>query len=109
VLQHNGAGLVAVKNFYAQNIGKLYRSCGNCGTQYARASTFDNIKVVGGDVVAGVNGNLGDTTSVKNSCLLDGTAACWLFKGVTDGEPSKTASAPDGKTCATSAVKSSGC
>ncbi|KAF2654953.1 polysaccharide lyase family 3 protein [Lophiostoma macrostomum CBS 122681] len=109
VLQHNGAGTVAVKNFYAENVGKLYRSCGNCGTQYARASTFDNVKVVGGDVVAGVNGNLGDTTSVKNSCLLSGTEACWLYKGVTSGEPSKTASVADGKTCATSGVKSSGC
>lgn len=57
--QHNGAGTVAVKNFYAESIGKLYRSCGNCGTQYARKSTFDGIKVKTGKLVAGVNGNLG--------------------------------------------------
>jgi hypothetical protein len=59
VLQHNGAGTLAVKNFYAEDIGKLYRSCGNCGTQYARKSTFDNIRLNGADVLAGVNGNLG--------------------------------------------------
>lgn len=59
VFQHNGAGTVAVKNFWAETIGKLYRSCGNCATQYARKSTFDNIKVNGGKLVAGVNGNLG--------------------------------------------------
>ena len=59
VLQHNGAGTVAVKNFWAQDVGKVYRSCGNCGTQYARKSTFDNIHVSGASVVAGVNGNLG--------------------------------------------------
>lgn len=59
VLQHNGGGTVAVKNFFAQDVGKVYRSCGNCGTQYARKSTFDNIKADGADVVAGINGNLG--------------------------------------------------
>jgi hypothetical protein len=59
VLQHNGGGTVAVKNFYAEDIGKLYRSCGNCEKQYARKSTFDNVKVKGGSVVAGINGNLG--------------------------------------------------
>lgn len=59
VLQHNGGGTVAVKNFWAQNVGKLYRSCGNCKTQNARKSTFDNIKMSGGSVVAGINGNLG--------------------------------------------------
>lgn len=131
VLQHNGGGTVAVKNFMAQNVGKVYRSCGNCDTQYARKSTFTNIKVSKAKVVAGVNGNLGgklsvpmvegmwvgkkliwsfpDSTSISSSCLLD-TPACWLYKGNDSGaEPSKTASAPDGKVCATSAVKSSGC
>ncbi|KAH7350499.1 pectate lyase-domain-containing protein [Pyrenochaeta sp. MPI-SDFR-AT-0127] len=108
VLQHNGAGTVAVKNFYAEDIGKLYRSCGNCGTQYARKSTFDGIKVKTGKLVAGVNGNLGDTTSIKNACLLD-TKICDLYKGVTSGEPTKTASGPDGKVCATSGIKTSGC
>ncbi|KAF2793884.1 polysaccharide lyase family 3 protein [Melanomma pulvis-pyrius CBS 109.77] len=87
VLQHNGAGTVAVKNFFAQNVGKVYRSCGNCATHYARKSTFDNIRVNGASVVAGVNGNFGESGS----------------------EPSKTASAPDGKVCATSAVQTSGC
>ena len=127
VLQHNGGGTVAVKNFYAENIGKVYRSCGNCGTQYARKSTFDNIRVNGASVAVGINGNLGgecsvqahmksievngrtDTTSIQNSCLLN-SKICWLYKGNDSGaEPSKTASAPDGKVCATSAVKTSGC
>ncbi|KAF2853180.1 polysaccharide lyase family 3 protein [Plenodomus tracheiphilus IPT5] len=109
VFQHNGSGTVAVKNFYAESIGKLYRSCGNCGTQYGRKSSFDGIKVKTGKLVAGVNGNLGDSTTIKNSCLLDTKAICDLFKGVTSGEPTKTASGPDGKTCATSGVKTSGC
>jgi hypothetical protein len=68
VLQHNGAGTVAVKNFWAQDIGKLYRSCGNCGSQFGRKSTFDNIHVDGAKVIAGVNGNLGGefSDSTKN-------------------------------------------
>lgn len=49
-----------------------------------------------------------DKTTIKNSCLID-SKICWLYKGVTDGEPTKTASAPDGSVCATSAVSTSGC
>uniref|UniRef100_H3GY48 Probable pectate lyase F n=1 Tax=Phytophthora ramorum TaxID=164328 RepID=H3GY48_PHYRM len=30
VIQHNGFGTVVVDGFYAQDFGKLYRSCGNC-------------------------------------------------------------------------------
>ncbi|KAF2493228.1 pectate lyase [Lophium mytilinum] len=98
VLQHNGGGMVAVKNFYAENIGK-----------HARTSTFTNIKVDGADVVAGVNGNEGDTTTISNSCILD-SSICWLYKGVDDeSEPTKTASGPDGTVCATSSIKTSGC
>ncbi|KAK0665936.1 pectate lyase [Cercophora samala] len=110
VFQHNGGGLVAVKNFYAANIGKLYRSCGNCGTQYARHSAFDNIRVEGSaQVVAGVNANFGDTTSVRNSCLLKG-AACWIYQGNNNGkEPTKIGSGPSGTACATAAIKTSGC
>jgi hypothetical protein len=110
VFQHNGAGTVAVKNFLASNIGKLYRSCGNCDTQYARHSTFNNIRVIDkASVVAGVNANYGDTTLIQNSCLLKG-AACWLYEGNDDGdEPTKIGSGPSGTACTTAAVKTSGC
>ncbi|ETL45721.1 hypothetical protein F441_04382 [Phytophthora nicotianae CJ01A1] len=30
VIQHNGYGTVVVEGFFAQDFGKLYRSCGNC-------------------------------------------------------------------------------
>ena len=36
MFQHNGPGTMIIKNFCAQDFGKLYRSCGNCTTQYAR-------------------------------------------------------------------------
>lgn len=30
VVQHNGLGTVSISNFYVEDFGKLYRSCGNC-------------------------------------------------------------------------------
>ncbi|KAK4234174.1 pectate lyase [Achaetomium macrosporum] len=110
VLQHNGGGTLHVKNFLASNIGKLYRSCGNCKTQYKRASTFTNIRVVDkASVVAGVNANYGDSTTIKDSCILKG-AICAVFEGNSNGkEPKKIASGPTGTACAASAVKTSGC
>ena len=109
VLQHNGGGTVAVKNFLASDIGKLYRSCGNCDKQYARKSTFSNVKVSSGKVVAGVNVNYGDGTTISNSCVVGG-ALCWLYDGNDSGaEPTKVGSGPSGTACATSAIKTSGC
>ncbi|KAF7533821.1 hypothetical protein G7Z17_g13458 [Cylindrodendrum hubeiense] len=110
VLQHNGGGTLAVKNFLAQNVGKVYRSCGNCDEQSARLSTFTNIRVEGAKVVAGVNGNLGDSTTIEDSCLVGVDSVCDLFEGNDTGdEPSQTASAPDGTTCATSGVTLDSC
>ncbi|KAK9776023.1 putative Pectate lyase [Seiridium cardinale] len=107
VLQHNGAGTVAVKNFWASSIGKLYRSCGNCDTQYARHSTFSNVLVSDASVVAGVNGNYGDTTYIHDSCVED-SSICWEYEGNDDGdEPTKTASGATGTACTTASIKTS--
>jgi pectate lyase len=109
VFQHNGAGTVIVQNFFASNIGKLYRSCGNCGTQHARRSEFRNVRVEKGKVVAGVNGNLGDRTVVRDSCVLGG-AICENFEGNNSGkEPKKVGSGPDGAVCIAQNVRTSGC
>lgn len=109
ILQHNGGGTVAVKNFYADTFGKLYRSCGNCGTQYKRTSTFTNIHVNNGGVVAGVNTNYGDKVTITNSCIL-GTDLCYKYTGNDDGdEPPKTGSGSDGTYCVTSGITTSGC
>jgi len=100
---------VAVKNFYVKNVGKVYRSCGNCGTQYARKSTFQNIRVEGASVVAGVNSNYGDSTYIQDSCLV-GSKVCWVYNGNNNGkEPTKIASGPTGTACTAAAVKTSGC
>lgn len=110
VLQHNGGGTVAVKNFLVSDVGKVYRSCGNCDEMHERHSTFTNIRVVdGAKVVAGINTNYGDTTTITDSCLLDG-AECWLYEGNDTGdEPTKIGDGPDGKYCVTSGIKTSGC
>lgn len=100
---------MAVKNFYVKNVGKVYRSCGNCSKQYARKSTFDNIRVEGASVVAGVNSNYGDSTSIRNSCVV-GSKVCFVYTGNNNGkEPTKIASGPTGTACVAAAVKTSGC
>ncbi|KAH6844723.1 pectate lyase [Chaetomium sp. MPI-CAGE-AT-0009] len=110
VFQHNGGGTVAVKNFFASDIGKLYRSCGNCDSMSERHSTFTNIRVVEkSSVVAGININYGDTTSITDSCILEG-AECWLYEGNDSGdEPTKVGSGPDGTSCVVSGVQTAGC
>ncbi|TEA14212.1 putative pectate lyase D [Colletotrichum sidae] len=107
VLQHNGGGTVHVKDFYCKNCSKMYRSCGNCKTQTARKSIFENCKLDGGKVLAGVNGNNGDTAEIKNSCVV-GAEVCENFEGNSSGkEPSLVGKGPDGKSCVATGVKSS--
>ncbi|WYZ40779.1 hypothetical protein EsH8_IV_001120 [Colletotrichum jinshuiense] len=110
VLQHNGGGTVSVKNYFCKNCSKMYRSCGNCKAQTARHSTFENIRLDGGKMVAGVNGNLGDVTEIKDSCVLGGAAVCENFEGNSSGaEPKAVGTGPDGKVCVATNVKTSGC
>lgn len=45
LFQHNGDGTLVITDFYADNIGKLYRSCGNCSTQYARKVTVTGVRL----------------------------------------------------------------
>ncbi|WQF76457.1 Putative pectate lyase PlyH/PlyE, pectin lyase/virulence factor [Colletotrichum destructivum] len=109
VLQHNGGGTVAVRNYFCKNCSKLYRSCGNCKTQTARHATFDNVRLDGGKVLAGVNGNLGDVAEVRDSCVL-GADVCNNFEGNSSGaEPKLVSKGPDGKVCVATNVKTTGC
>ncbi|MFG6457254.1 pectate lyase [Roseateles sp. BYS96W] len=45
LFQHNGDGTLVIQDFYADNIGKLVRSCGNCSTQYARKVTVSGVRL----------------------------------------------------------------
>lgn len=54
LFQHNADGEMVIQDFYADNVGKLYRSCGNCPTQYARTVTVNGVRM--GTVVKSVVG-----------------------------------------------------
>ncbi|KAE9275042.1 hypothetical protein PR003_g29443, partial [Phytophthora rubi] len=45
VVQHNGHGTVKINGFFAQEFGKLYRSCGTCGN-IARTVTVENVYAI---------------------------------------------------------------
>ncbi|KAF2200235.1 pectate lyase [Delitschia confertaspora ATCC 74209] len=91
VIQHNGGGTVSIKNFYVSNFGKLYRSCGNCGTQYERHVIIDGVTADNGKLLVGINSNYGDTATITNSCLKSTVKeVCEEFKGNNNGdEPTK--------------------
>ncbi|MFG1990838.1 pectate lyase [Actinoplanes sp. NPDC048988] len=101
--QHNGPGTFVIKDFQARDIGKLYRSCGNCSKQYARKVQVSNVTVTTPlKALVGVNANLGDVATVDKVTVVGGTSktvVCAIFKGVTSGEPTQVSSVPDGKSC----------
>ncbi|EGZ21967.1 pectate lyase [Phytophthora sojae] len=66
VVQHNGQGTVNIDGFYAENFGKLYRSCGTCG-DIPRTVTLKNVYAVDPLVsVVTVNKNYGDKATLSN-------------------------------------------
>ena len=60
VIQHNGCGHVNIVNFYANDYGKVYRSCGNCSGNCARSVHMEGTTAVDGGELMGINTNLGD-------------------------------------------------
>lgn len=100
VIQHNGAGTVKILDFTVDTFGKLYRSCGNCKASNERHVIIDGLTATGGDLVAGVNGNFGDTATITNSKLSSVKEVCTNFKGVASGsEPTEVSSGADGSVC----------
>ena len=96
VFQHNGIGSTVkiTGGFYAENIGKLYRSCGNCSSNgKARYVTIDNVKLNKvNSAVVGINSNYGDVATIKNLQIKGyksgSPKVCYTYKGTTSGEPS---------------------
>lgn len=101
VIQHNGPGTIKVSNFYVNSAGKLYRSCGNCSSQYARHVVLDHITAKGVKTLVGVNANYGDTATLTNITLCGGsTTICQRYSGNNTGaEPTSIGSGPDGTSC----------
>ncbi|KDQ16023.1 polysaccharide lyase family 3 protein [Botryobasidium botryosum FD-172 SS1] len=93
IVQHNGGGTVVIDSFCAQTFGKLYRSCGNCSTQYKRTSKISNIIASSGSVLAGINSNYGDTSTLSGLSLTSVKSVCDTFTGNSSGaEPPKLTS-----------------
>ncbi|KAI8316580.1 putative pectate lyase F [Colletotrichum sp. SAR11_240] len=106
VIQHNGCGTVNIINYYVEDYGKLYRSCGNCKTQckrnvYLEVSLFipfflvrlltyhQGVTAKNGGELAGINANYKDTATLKNVCA-DAKTKCQMYNGCAGGcEPSK--------------------
>ncbi|MGW4892968.1 pectate lyase [Kitasatospora sp. NPDC004240] len=104
VFQHNGPGTFVIKNFRVEDFGKLYRSCGNCKTQYPRHVVIDNVIAGGpGKALVGINANLGDSAKISRLTITGDAerriAVCKRYEGVTKGEPKETGSGPDGTHC----------
>ncbi|KAI1821212.1 pectate lyase [Xylaria intraflava] len=108
IIQFNGRGTVQVKNFYAEDYGKVARSCGNCSNNGGpRNFIMDNVVGIDGGVLCGINSNYGDTCQITNSCQ-DGGDYCDLYEGNDTGdEPPKISSGPDGKYCTAEQVSES--
>ncbi|KAL0936269.1 pectate lyase [Colletotrichum truncatum] len=100
IIQFNGFGTVDIKNFYANDYGKVVRSCGNCsGNGGARNVLLSNVIATDGGVLCGINTNYGDTCIVNNSCQ-DSNKICDRYTGNNSGkEPTKIGSGPDGTYC----------
>ncbi|KAG8870667.1 hypothetical protein FRC20_011462 [Serendipita sp. 405] len=103
IFQHNGAGTVSISNFYANDFGKLYRSCGNCSTSYKRSVILNNVKLVAGDSGVGINTNFGDTARLTNVCSTGKPTVanmCCKYQGTTPGnEPTKIGCGADSTSC----------
>jgi pectate lyase len=108
VFQHNGPGTMIIRNFCAQDFGKLYRSCGNCDSQFQRNVEMDNVMIIPrASALAGVNTNYNDTarfTRITIRASANSVSICDRYTGNNTGaEPTKTGSGADGKACIYSA------
>ncbi|KAK6221683.1 polysaccharide lyase family 3 [Colletotrichum tabaci] len=65
IIQHNGCGRVNIINFYAEDYGKVYRSCGTCG-KCAREVYIEGVTARKGGEVAGITKSNGDKATLVN-------------------------------------------
>lgn len=87
VIQHNSAGTVYINGFYVENSGKLYRACGNCksGYQGQRKVEITDVTAKNVKVLAGINGNFGDSAKFTN-VKKEGGHTCQRFQGNNNGK-----------------------
>ena len=106
--QHNGAGTIIINDFCVDDFAKLYRSCGNCGSQPTRHARMQNIDIRGSattESLAGVNANFNDTAELHGLFihLVAGArlpAICERYTGNTSGaEPPRISTGPFPPNC----------
>ncbi|KAJ2914499.1 hypothetical protein MD484_g5900, partial [Candolleomyces efflorescens] len=97
IVQHNGGGKVIINSFYAENFGKLYRSCGNCKSgQTKRVVEINDVWAVNGSNLVGINSNYGDTATIRRTKATNVKVICQKFTGNSSGkEPTKNGVGPD--------------
>jgi hypothetical protein len=100
LFQHNGPGTLHISGFYAEDVGKVYRACGNCSTSHQRHVVMDNVAVRSTDVLAGINTNWGDTARFTRITVYGEATICEKYRGVPKGsEPTKIGEGADGVNC----------
>ncbi|KAF1318840.1 Pectate lyase, partial [Globisporangium splendens] len=105
IIQHNGYGTVNIDGFYAQDFGKLYRSCGTCKTKISRKVSISNVYAVNPTVgIATVNKNYGDEArlsniKIKTSKKISDLDVCGWSEAVFVGEPGWLGRGPSHPLC----------
>ncbi|KAK6085958.1 pectate lyase F [Seiridium cupressi] len=90
IVQHNGFGTVNIIKFYAEDYGKVYRSCGNCSSQCKWNVYVEGTTAYDGGEVVGINSNYGDTATLKN-VYTDAAHPYQMYTGCSNGcEPVKS-------------------
>uniref|UniRef100_A0A915DH45 Probable pectate lyase F n=1 Tax=Ditylenchus dipsaci TaxID=166011 RepID=A0A915DH45_9BILA len=92
VFIQQGAGTTYISDFYARNMSKLWRSCGNCPTQFKNRKLVLTNTVLNGPAltVVGLNANLGDGVSVSGLSLCNSKKIAYIcqgYQGTTDYNP----------------------
>ena len=100
IFQHNGAGTLTLQYFFAENFNKLYRSCGNCSSQYARHVVLQDVTARMGETLVGVNTNYMDTADFERVTVYGMMTICERYTGNSTGaEPVRTGQGADSQYC----------
>lgn len=91
IIQLNAVGSLDLSYFYAEDYGKVVRSCGNCEPNPSpRIITISNSAANGDGPFCGINTNLGDTCTITDSCQSEGKS-CDMYEGNDTGKLACTA------------------
>ncbi|ETI46948.1 hypothetical protein F443_08752 [Phytophthora nicotianae P1569] len=102
IIQHNGYGHVNINGFYAENFGKLYRSCGTCGN-IKRTVALNHVWGYNPKVsLVTVNANNGDVATFTDDIHVHtskgANAVCQTTSSTNGKEPKVTSKGPS-KNC----------